>query len=146
MLWEDGLFVTEEISMKKLAKAVVAISAMAMPVSGSTMMFGPEGINHTLSGGDITLVPAEGITTLQVAADQSSYGGKVTVSELVNKVVFIGNGAASMHLELLNPGVTLEFPEAPDGVEYNHIMRLDREHGCYLIQGPRNVLKYLTDV
>jgi hypothetical protein len=104
--------------MKKLI-ITAAISAMiAVPVSCTTITFGQEGINYSLSGGDVTLVPADGVSTLEVTANQSSYNGKVTISELVDKIIFRGSGTLFRDVIPANYNVVIELAPAPEGEEY----------------------------
>ncbi|MDR0695309.1 MAG: hypothetical protein LBF56_00865 [Holosporales bacterium] len=101
--------------MKRLIIATAFVSAIVAPASCTTITFGQEGISYTLSGGDVTLVPVCGVTTLAVTADQSSYNGKVTISELVDRIICKGNNTLFKRLNVLSPNITLEFPDAQSG-------------------------------
>jgi hypothetical protein len=139
--WRGYVFKMRKL-MKKIGIRMLALLAHVGVCNASTVVnFDQKGIDHPLTGGDVTLVPATGVDTLLITADQSSYSGTATVTESVQKIVFKGTGTYFQNVNILNKKIVVEFLDANDGEKYVNTIPFGRQLECFLILGKNNVFK-----
>jgi hypothetical protein len=98
-----------EKTIKIGVRMLVLLAHIGVCNASTTIFFDQQGIDYPLVGGDITLVPATGVDTLLITAEQKSYKGTVTISDTVTTINFCGENTVFERAIVLNAHVVLKF-------------------------------------